>query len=104
MKKIILVLFTLFVGFNVFAQSRNMNNRIPQTSREPSKQDIEKRDRMVKERKDEFIANFITTLEGDDFQKEIIKQYLYSFYDAKVTIYKTNFNHSLERNQAFKKL
>ena len=71
MKKVFLILFALFIGFNVFGQvGRNMNNRIPQTSREPSEQDIEKRDRMVKERKAKFIANFLTTLEADDFQKE----------------------------------
>lgn len=105
MKKIVLVLFALFIGLNVFGQrSRSMNNRIPQTSREPSKQDIEKRDRMVKERKDEFVANFLTTLEADDFQKEIIKQYLNSFYDAKIAILKTRFEHTFDREQAVKKL
>jgi hypothetical protein len=105
MKKIVLVLFAFFIGFNVFGQrSRSMNNRIPQTNREPSKQDIEKRDRMVKERKDEFIANFLTTLDADDFQKEIIKQYLNSFYDAKIAVLKTPYEHSFDREQAVKKL
>ena len=105
MKKIVFIIFALFIGLNVFGQvGRNMNNRIPQTSREPSEKDIENRKRLMEERKDEFIANFLTTLEADDFQKEIIKQSLNSFYDAKVAIFKTPFERHFDREQAVKKL
>lgn len=105
MKKVLLILFALFIGLNVYSQRRsNMNDRIPQTNREPTEKDIAKRDKMMKERKEEFIANFLTTLEADDFQKEIIKQRLNSFYDAKVEIFKTKFEHAIDRETAVKKL
>ncbi|MBC3846610.1 hypothetical protein H8K90_09485 [Winogradskyella echinorum] len=105
MKKSILIVFAILLGLNVYSQiGRNMNDRIPRTTREPTEKDIAKRDRMVKERKDKFIANFLTTLEADDFQKEIIKQYLNSFSDAKIAIFKTKFEHTLDREAAIKKL
>lgn len=104
MKKTFFIVFAVLLGLNVYSQSRNMNNRIPRTNREPTEKDIAKRDRMVKERKDKFIANFLTTLEADDFQKEIIKQYLNSFSDAKIEILKTKFEHSIDRETAIKKL
>ena len=79
MKKTVLILFTLFIGLNVFGQRRRDMNGIPQTNREPTEQEIAKHKRMIEERKNEFVANFLTTLEADDFQKEIIKQTLLSF-------------------------
>jgi len=91
-------------SFNVDAQQRRNMNRIPQTSSEPSEKEIAKRKRMAEDRKDEFIANFITTLEADDFQKEIIKQHLNSFYDEKIGIFKTPYERTFEREQAIKKL
>jgi hypothetical protein len=106
MKKIVFIIFALFIGLNVFGQRQrrgNMNG-IPQTNREPTEQEIAKRDRLIKERKDEFIANFITTLEADDFQKEIIKQTLNSFFEARVALYKTRFEHSLDRKKAAEQL
>lgn len=105
MKKSVLVLFALCIGLNVFGQRRNRNlNRIPQTRSEPTEQEIAKREREMKERKDEYIANFLTTLEADDFQKEIIKQNINSFFEAKIAIFKTRFERSFEREQAVKKL
>ena len=67
MKKIILILFALFIGLNVYSQRRGNMNGIPQANREPSKQEIAKYKRLVEERKNEYIANFLTTLEADDF-------------------------------------
>ncbi|WP_299126160.1 hypothetical protein [uncultured Winogradskyella sp.] len=105
MKKTVLIIFALLIGLNVFGQMRrNRNSGIPQTTREPSEKDIEKRKRLMEERKDEYIANFISTLEADDFQKEIIKQYLNSYYDAKVALLKIRFEHSLDREKAIKNL
>ncbi|EDP70545.1 hypothetical protein FBALC1_07298 [Flavobacteriales bacterium ALC-1] len=105
MKKTIFIVFAIFLGLNAYSQvGRNMNDRLPRAQREPTEKDIARRDRMIKERKDKFIANFLTTLEADDFQKEIIKQHLNSFYDAKVEIFKTKFEHAIDREAAIKKL
>lgn len=105
MKQLVLILFTIILSFSVDAQMRrNMNNRIPQTNSEPTEQEIAKRNRMIEERKNEFIDNFLTTLEGDEFQKEIVKQHLNSFYDEKLVILKTQFERIFERDEAIKKL
>ena len=85
---------------NIFA---NMNrNRIPQS--EPSQQQIDAQKREMEERKDEYIANFLTTLEGDDFQKEIVKQTLNSFFEKRVALYQINYERSIDRKDAAKKL
>ncbi|MFP4846873.1 hypothetical protein [Winogradskyella sp. PE311] len=106
MKKLVLLFFVLFLGFNLSAQMRRNRGarQIPQTNQQPSDQEIAKRERMIEERKAEFIANFISTLEADDFQKEIIKQYLNSYFDKKLAVLKLPFERSFEREQAVKKL
>lgn len=106
MKKILLIVFTLIIGFNVYGQRQRRRDMtgIPQTNREPSKQEIAKHKRMLEDRKQEFIANFLTTLEADDFQKEIIKQHINSYFDEKVALSKVKFEHTLDRDKAIKKL
>jgi hypothetical protein len=104
MKNIVLVLFTVFLGINIYGQGNRNINRIPQNSGEPTEQEIEKRKRMMEERKNEYINNFITTLEADEFQKEIIKQSLLSFYDKKMVLLKTQYERYFEREQAIKQL
>lgn len=103
MKKIIIFTFAFLFGLNVFAQRRDrMGN--PVVPREPTKEEIAKHKQKMEERKDEFIANFLTTLEADDFQKQIIKQSINSFFDARSAIYKMEFEHSIDRKEAIKKL
>jgi len=106
MKKTVFIIFALLIGLNVYGQMgrRNRSNRIPQATREPSEKDIEKRNRLIEERKEEYIENFLTTLEADDFQKQIIKQYLNSYYEAKLAIIKTPFEHHFDRERAMKNL
>jgi hypothetical protein len=106
MKKLVLLFFILFLGFNLSAQiQRNRGARqIPQTNREPTAADIAKRERMIEERKAEFIDKFLSTLEADDFQKEITKQYLYSYFDKKMEVLKVPYERSFEREEAVKKL
>ncbi|WP_179376912.1 hypothetical protein [Winogradskyella wichelsiae] len=105
MKNLLLILFTLILGLNINAQrSRRNTNNIPQTNREPSEQDIAKREREIEERKDEYIDNFLSTLEADEFQKHIIKQNVNSFFEEKITILKTPFEHYLDRDNAIKAL
>ncbi|WP_458626889.1 hypothetical protein [Winogradskyella sp. PC D3.3] len=105
MKKTVIILFALFLGLNIHAQSRRGNmNGIPQTNSEPTEQEIAKRQREIEERKDEYISNFLTTLEADEFQKHIIKQSINSFFDKKIALLKIRYDHYLERDTAIKNL
>ncbi len=106
MKKIVLIIFALFLALNVFGQNQRQRNttNIPQTNNEPTEQQIAKQRREMEDRKDEYIANFITTLEADDFQKEIIKQTISSFFDAKVAFFNIKFEGNLDRQDAMKNL
>lgn len=104
MKQLVLILFTIIISFNVDAQRRRDMNRIPQNNSEPTEQEIAKRKRMIEERKNEFIGNFLTTLEADEFQKEIIRQQLNTFYVEKIAILKTRFERSFDREQAINHL
>jgi hypothetical protein len=106
MKKIVLIIFALFLALNIFGQNqrqRNTNN-IPQSNSEPTEQQIAKQKREMEERIDEYLTNFLSTLEADEFQKHIMKQNLNSFYDARIELSKTNFEHRLDRKAADKKL
>ncbi|WP_179315443.1 hypothetical protein [Winogradskyella undariae] len=106
MKKIILILFTLFLTLNIQAQRsrRSSMGGVPQTNNEPTDKEIAKREREMEERKEEYIDNFLSTLEADDFQKHIIKQNINSYFDEKIAVLKTPFEHSLDREEAIKKL
>merc|ERR1711916_33454 len=104
MKNILLAFSLILLSFNSYSQVRRNMNNIPQTSREPTEKEIAKREREVEERTEEYILNFLSTLEADDFQKEIIKQKIYSFFDAKIAIFKTQYDHNLDRKEAIKKL
>ena len=103
MKKIILTVFVLLLGLNIYAQRRgkepNRNSRITQTQTEPTAKQIEKRARLR-----EYIDNFLTTLEADEPQKNIIKQKIMSFIDAKTTISNTKFENKLDQNKAIENL
>ncbi len=108
MKKSLLILFALFIGLNVFGQRQRQRNRdmnrIPQTQREPTDKEIANRKQLMEDRKNEFIANFITTLEADDFQKEIIKQTLNSYFEAKIALFEIKYEHHFDRQKAIENL
>ena len=112
MKKIVLIIFALFLASNVFGQNQNQNqnqrqrnrSNIPDANSPPTAQQIAKRQRDMEDRIDEYLTNFLSTLEADEFQKHIIKQNLNSFYDARIELSKTNFEHRLDRKAADKKL
>lgn len=107
MKKIILLVFVLLFGLNIQAQrqrGRGNMNGIPQTQSEPSERDIAKRKLEMEERRNEYVDNFLSTLEADEFQKHIIKQNIFSFFEAKVALFKTKFEHELDRQKAIKHL
>ncbi|WP_426430494.1 hypothetical protein ACPX19_13160 [Winogradskyella sp. HB-48] len=104
MKKIALLTFALLLGFNTYAQSRRDRMGNPVISREPTEEEIAKYEQKLEERKDEYIANFLTTLEADDFQKEIIKQYINSYFEAKKEVLKVKYERTFDREEAIKKL
>ena len=105
MKKLVLIVFVLILGLNSYAQRRsNHINNIPQSNREPTEQEIAKYERESEERKEEYIENFLTTLEADDFQKQIIKLSINSFFEKKIVILKTQFEHYLDRGAAIKNI
>ena len=111
MKKVLLLLFVLSAGYSADAQlmrqgGRMQQNRIPQTqpSEEELKKQREKMEAEMKERQAEYVTNFLTTLEADDFQKEIIKQTINDYFDKKIAIYKLPFERQIEREDAVKNL
>lgn len=104
MKKLTLLALALLLGFSLHAQTRRDRMGNPIINREPSKEEIAKYEQKLEERKDEYIANFLTTLEADDFQKEIIKQYLNSYFEAKKEVLKVKYERIFDRDQAIKKL
>lgn len=104
MKKSALLIFALLLAFSTHAQSRRDRMGNPVINRKPTEEEIAKYEQKLEERKDEYIDNFLTTLEADDFQKEIIKQYLNSYFEAKTEVLKIKYERSFDREQAIKKL
>lgn len=54
----------------------------------------------MEERKQDYINNFLSTLEADSFQKEIIKQKLSSFFDEKLNVLKRPYKRTVEFQEA----
>lgn len=104
MKKTILLLFALLFVISTQAQMRRNTSRVPQGSSEPTEEQLKKRAQEMEERKDEYIDNFLTTLEADEFQKHIIKQNINSFFEAKVALFKIQYEHSIDRKTAVENL
>lgn len=109
MKKILLSTCFLLMSISIFAQvagrrTSPLRNRIPQSQQEPTEGQIAERERKIEERKQEFLNNFLTTLEADDFQKEIIKQTLEDYFEKKIALYKVQYSVREERADAVKNL
>lgn len=62
---------------------------VSQTS-ESQQKEIERYKEKMEEEMDNFITEFVASLEVDDFQKHIIKQKLYSYFDAKQELYQAH--------------
>lgn len=105
MKYLSALLLVITLGITSISQAQmrgqRMNN-IPQG--EPTEKEIEKRKRQIAERREELIDTFISTLEADDFQKQIIKQYMNSYVDEKMSLIQTKFSRLEERERAYKNL
>ena len=104
MNKTVVAIVFLFLSLNVLSQTRRDRMGNPQVNREPTEQEIAKREREIEQRKQEYISNFLTTLEADEFQQVIIRTHLNSYYDAKLAVLKTPFERSLDRANAIKHL
>lgn len=108
MKQYLTFISFLFVTSIAVAQFGGQRGTIRNRNPAPPPTDAQKEAnaRKVEERKQEFIANFITTLDADDFQKEIIKQTINDYFVKLVELYNIQFQHSTERKdavRAFKK-
>ncbi|MBO3117562.1 hypothetical protein J4050_12445 [Winogradskyella sp. DF17] len=102
--KTLVTLLLLFIGLSSFSQVIRNPNGVPNNYRDPTEQELERRDEKMEERKEEYVNNFLFTLEGDEFQKVLVKQRLYTYYDAKKVIFTSQYEHSIERESAIKNL
>jgi len=112
MKKIYILICLLVTVSTVSAQFQRRGgsnrNRVSQpiSQSEPTEGEIKRQKELAEERRQEYIANFISTLEADEFQKQIIKQTINSFYDKSIVFSKQQFTTSEEQKEvyeAFKK-
>ncbi|ARV08466.1 hypothetical protein BTO05_01955 [Winogradskyella sp. PC-19] len=107
MKKAFILICILFTTANATAQFGRQgglrNNRLGRQQpnvppNENQKANIEKKNA---ERQAEYIANFLATLEADDFQKEIAKQTMDEYFELTKKFMKVQFDNSVERKDAF---
>lgn len=104
MKKTLLFVCFLMVSITVFGQyNRRRGGSTLRTNKLGPTQNQPRSEKEKKEREKEYIATFITTLEADDFQKEIIKQTINDYFKKKVELYKLPFASITERNDVVKK-
>lgn len=79
-------LLILSITFLLFS----LNQVFAQTNEAAMKKQKEKMVKEIQMKQDEYINDFINSLEVDDFQKEIIKQKMYAYFEAKKAIYIEN--------------
>lgn len=70
----------------------------------PNESQKQRAEKKMEERKQEYIANFLSTLNVDAFQKEIIKQKLNTFFERKIELLKLPYKRSVELQEAITKL
>ena len=78
------IALVLVIGTLHMTNAQSRVSRQPQT--QPTADQIEKRKKEAEEKRDELVSNFVNSLEGDDFQKQIVKQYMDSYVDEKMTL------------------
>lgn len=105
MRKIVLLTLLLVTTLSVSAQfggqrqNSRLGRQVPNTPpNESQKADME---RKQAERQEEYVSNFLTTLEADAFQKEIAKQTLNDYFEKTKSFLKLPFANSVERKDAF---
>ena len=109
MKKTVLFVCFLMVSVTLFGQYNRNRTLDPQKRTQLAKQNQPLNEsqkariaKKLEERKNKLIASFLTTLEADEFQKEIIKQTLNDYFPKKTEFYKIPFASSVEREDAEK--
>lgn len=104
MKKLVLLICVLLSTSNVIAQFGNQRqNRLgrQQPNTAPTETQIANLEKKAAERQQEYIKSFITTLEADEFQKEIAKITIDDYYIETKKFLELKFDNSLERKDAF---
>ena len=99
MRKHVMLICLLFISASAIAQfgrQRGLDprNRIP--NQPPNDAQKEAMKKKAENRKEEFIAKFLTTLEADEFQLEIIKQSLEEYFDKQPELYKKKYRTKTE--------
>ncbi len=74
------------IVFSILFLMLNCSYAFAQPDAETKKR-MEQMERDIQEKQDDYVNDFITTLDVDDFQKEIIKQKMHSYFDSKKSIY-----------------
>ncbi|MCK8480721.1 hypothetical protein [Psychroserpens algicola] len=90
---------TLFCCLAFISMSFSQQNKPTASEQKQIERYKEESDR----RKEEYITNFMSTLDVDDFQKEIITQSLYDYFDELVKINKLGLK-SYERETHIERL
>jgi hypothetical protein len=82
----------VFTSNNVFSQND-----------EAAKKQMEKMEKEIKIKQEEYVNDFIASLEVDEFQKEIIKQKIHSYFEIRKTIF-TTYTQEFKRNELVEQL
>ena len=90
-----------FPVFLLFFLVLNFNNAFSQT--DDAEKQMEQMKKEIQKKQDEYVNDFINTLEVDDFQKEIIKQKMHAYFDAKKSIY-MSVNEQYKRDELVEQL
>jgi len=103
MKRVFILACILLTTATATAQFRNQRqNRFNQPSQSaPTENEKANMKKKQAERQKEFIENFISTLEADDFQREIAKQTLNDYFKKSKEFMKISFDNSTKRKEAF---
>ncbi|RNC86324.1 MAG: hypothetical protein ED556_08500 [Winogradskyella sp.] len=105
MKRILLLLGLIFTTATVSAQfvgqRQNQFNRQRQPPQPPTENEKERAAKKVAERKKELVTNFLSTLEIDEFVKEIATQTFDDYFNKIEAFMKIPYDNAVERKDAF---
>ena len=107
MKQLLILICLLLTTATVTAQfGGQRQNRFgrQQPNTPPNENQIAAMEKKAAERQAEYIANFISTLEADEFQKEIAKQTITDYFIKAKELTKFPFENSAQRKDGFEAL
>ncbi len=99
MKTSIFICLLIFGFSSVSAQFQNgglIPNRGIRESQVPLEVLKKEREEMMKDKRETFLAEFLKTLEADNFQMEIIKQTLNDYFDKQPKLYERKYASTAE--------